>query len=211
MPSGPCAIEGCAQPALKRGWCSRHYQRWYNHGDPLGGRATPIPDEVQGAYLQSIIDAPWPDDCVVWPFSRTERGYGVATIDGVRIAAHRASCKLAHGEPPTPEHQAAHSCGKGDDGCVNPKHLRWATPMENAADMKVHGTVLVGSTNPAASLTDEQVLAIYALRGKQPQKHIAAMFGSTQATVADIHRGASWATVTGAVYARRYRETRAAA
>jgi hypothetical protein len=32
-----CAIEGCDRPAYARGWCERHYSRFKNHGDPLGG------------------------------------------------------------------------------------------------------------------------------------------------------------------------------
>lgn len=31
----PCAIDGCEKPVLGRGWCSMHYGRWRNHGDPL--------------------------------------------------------------------------------------------------------------------------------------------------------------------------------
>jgi hypothetical protein len=28
-----CAVDGCAQPARSRGWCRKHYHRWYRHGD----------------------------------------------------------------------------------------------------------------------------------------------------------------------------------
>jgi hypothetical protein len=28
-----CAIEDCAAPSRKRGWCEKHYQRWRVHGD----------------------------------------------------------------------------------------------------------------------------------------------------------------------------------
>lgn len=33
--SKTCAIEGCDLPAKSRGWCAKHYQRWYNseHAD----------------------------------------------------------------------------------------------------------------------------------------------------------------------------------
>ena len=30
-----CSVDGCERPAYARGWCSRHYQRWRNNGDPL--------------------------------------------------------------------------------------------------------------------------------------------------------------------------------
>lgn len=30
-----CKIEGCENNARSYGWCSKHYQRWVAHGDPL--------------------------------------------------------------------------------------------------------------------------------------------------------------------------------
>ena len=33
----PCSIPDCARPAVTRGWCARHYQRWRETGDPLHG------------------------------------------------------------------------------------------------------------------------------------------------------------------------------
>lgn len=29
-----CSIEGCDKPVIARGWCSKHYSLWYDHGDP---------------------------------------------------------------------------------------------------------------------------------------------------------------------------------
>lgn len=29
-----CKIKDCYSPSLARGWCRRHYGRWYAHGDP---------------------------------------------------------------------------------------------------------------------------------------------------------------------------------
>lgn len=31
-----CAVPGCERHAIKRGWCSAHYQRWRKYGDPTG-------------------------------------------------------------------------------------------------------------------------------------------------------------------------------
>ena len=33
MPS-QCAVNGCNEISVIRGWCSKHYQRWRRHGDP---------------------------------------------------------------------------------------------------------------------------------------------------------------------------------
>lgn len=35
MTKSICSIENCERPVTGRGWCSMHYQRWLNHGDPL--------------------------------------------------------------------------------------------------------------------------------------------------------------------------------
>ena len=35
MVKATCKIEDCPEPAAGRGWCSMHYQRWQNNGDPL--------------------------------------------------------------------------------------------------------------------------------------------------------------------------------
>jgi hypothetical protein len=38
-----CSIEGCTKPSKARRFCDAHWARWARHGDPLGGKATPIP------------------------------------------------------------------------------------------------------------------------------------------------------------------------
>lgn len=48
-----CSIEGCDEEALCRGWCSKHYQRWLNNGDPRVARSK-RPDGaggVTGGYV----------------------------------------------------------------------------------------------------------------------------------------------------------------
>jgi len=35
MTKATCSIEGCDGEVIARGWCQKHYGRWYAHGDPL--------------------------------------------------------------------------------------------------------------------------------------------------------------------------------
>lgn len=36
-----CTVAGCDNKTVARGMCNRHYLRWRNHGDPLGGGSSP--------------------------------------------------------------------------------------------------------------------------------------------------------------------------
>ena len=95
------------------------------------------------------------DDCVLWPYSTDTKGYAQVTV-GVRQIkkANRIMCELAYGPPPTPRHQAAHSCGIRH--CINPRHLSWKTQSENEADKKIHGTLVQNYWGRAGKLSQEQ-------------------------------------------------------
>lgn len=87
------------------------------------------------------------DQCVEWPFAvRASSGYGAMNVGlGAakrNIDAHVYVCVLAHGDRPTAQHQAAHSCGR--KLCCNGRHIRWATALENMADAVAHGTLRGG-------------------------------------------------------------------
>lgn len=46
-----CSIADCERKVVARGWCNRHYLRWSNHGDPLGGgpELNPAEDHDDGS------------------------------------------------------------------------------------------------------------------------------------------------------------------
>src|SRR5690606_6465223 len=117
------------------------------------------------------------DDCLKWPFGVGDHGRGIVTISGSTVSAPRAMCKSAHGEPPAPYHQAAHSCGNGHLGCMNPKHLRWATVRENELDKIIHGTVRRGSDINTAKVTAEEVIQIREMAGSVKVRLISERFG----------------------------------
>lgn len=183
-----CGIEGCGKRRHSRGWCRAHYTRWQRHGDPLAGGT---PDGAPLAFLLNTL-AIETDDCIAWPFNRNSAGYGAVWIDGKKRPVHRVVCARAHGEPPTPEHEAAHSCGNGHLGCINRKHLCWKTAVENAADKLTHGTDGRGEKNTSAKLTESDVLEIRRLRGIETQRSVAAMFGVGRTTVGMIQCRRNW-------------------
>ena len=187
MPS--CAIEGCAGPVASRGWCEAHYRRWLRHGDPCAGRA--LKGEAR-RFLDSAL-AYDGADCLIWPFQRDRDGYALISHDGRPQRVQRIICRERCGEPPTPGHEVAHSCGRGRNGCVTPGHLRWATSKENSADAALHGTQVRGQRQGNAKLTDQQARDILALRGKRNLREIAAEFDVSIPTVSAIHTGRNWA------------------
>jgi hypothetical protein len=185
-----CTIAECGRPHHARGWCLKHYLRWRNHDDPLYVDGT-SPGEAQ-KYFWGVVLSHQSAECLFWPFGRNENGYGMISHEGRNWIASRLACQLVNGQPPTPDHEAAHSCGKGHLGCVNPHHVDWKTHIENMADALVHGTMGPGEKAPAAKLTDPQVREIIALKGQMLQREIAARFGIRQSQVSMIHRGKSW-------------------
>lgn len=117
------------------------------------------------------------DECLIWPFCRDGRvGRGRLGVGGIQYWAHRLMCELAHGKPPSPKHQARHSCGNGHLGCVNPKHLSWATNSENQSDRRQHGTQK-GAKGSRATITPADIAEIQAKRGIETQMSMAKRLG----------------------------------
>lgn len=134
----PCKIEDCSSPSRRLGWCAKHYARFRKHGDPLALKRAP--NGVPLDWLLCHVGHAG-EDCLIWPFHRDEKGRARVDVDRHQKNAARVMCEKANGPAPSPEHQAAHSCGKGHEGCVHPGHLLWKTPAENQADRLIHGTM----------------------------------------------------------------------
>lgn len=105
--------------------------------------------------------------------------------------AARFVCEQRHGPPPTPRHEAAHSCGKGHEGCVNGSHLSWKLPVDNHADMVVHGTAPIGERHPASRLKAVDVAAIRASKGVL-QQELADRYGVSRQHIGNIKAARKW-------------------
>lgn len=184
-----CAVQDCDGSAARRGWCVKHYTRFLRHGHPEGGG-------YGRGHVQEWLQkhASWDgEECLIWPFYCDPNGYGRVSHDGRDQIAARVMCALAHGQPPTERHEAAHSCGQGHAGCVNPKHLRWATPHENQMDKAFHGTDTRGEKAWNAKLTEADVKNIRErLSHGESQRSIASDFGVHQVSVSLINRRINW-------------------
>src|SRR5690606_2800217 len=113
-----CSADGCRKAVATRGLCTGHYTRLIRHGDiyrggPLQKRKSTKYTNAQ--WLSDHVDHNG-DECLIWPFGRFANGYGQVCINKVNKVASREMCILANGEPPSPSHEAAHSCGNGHLG-----------------------------------------------------------------------------------------------
>lgn len=184
-----CSVSECQKISYCRGYCKAHYSRLWRNGDPVAGRTghgEPMRWLVAHRDYQS-------DECLLWPFRKRWNGYGDLRIGSRSIAASRKMCELAHGLPRTPGNAAAHSCGNGFGGCVNPRHLRWATKSENEQEKLWHGTSNRGERHGMAKLTAADVVSMRSMQGTRTQKDVAALFGVGRAAVYSIWSRKNWA------------------
>lgn len=184
-----CAVDNCDKPARTAGLCVAHYKRKWRHGDPLGGQRD------RGIPLQWVRDhvSYKGDECLIWPFARMKNGYGSIGAGGKVHIVSRLMCEMVNGPPVMASHHAAHSCGNGRGGCVNPNHLRWATPTENSLDRFQHGTMPTGEQHHRAKLTDEAVSHIRAMKGRVVQRELAEQYGVTRSLISMVQSGKHWA------------------
>lgn len=147
-----CQIPDCDRPFYAKGYCSTHYDRLRRYGDPthVSPRYTPAGECMGWIEKHKAYDG---DACLTWPYGRNSKGYGTVKVDRKTVSVHRIMCEAVNGPAPSPKHHAAHSCGRGMDGCVNPRHLRWATPAENIGDKELHGT----NRSRLSRLDDEKI------------------------------------------------------
>ena len=183
-----CSVADCTKLAWARGLCPMHLRRFKRYGDPLGGGT------FAGEPLKFAETAAQTEEqhCILWPFAKDQYGYGRICNKGV----HRLVCEIAHGIAPSGRHEAAHSCGNGHLGCINPHHLRWATHRENHGDRAFHGTNNAGETHGASKLNDEAVREIRSrFAVGEAKASIARSFGVSESNVRKVLSGKSWGHV----------------
>lgn len=174
-----CKFDGCnSREHSREGYCSAHARK-FRAGLPLSDVK---PFHSYLPWLQDRIN--WDsDECLIWPFSRNKAGYGQVHFAGKQANAHRAMCILAHGAPPFDRAEAAHNCGHGHLGCVNPRHLEWKTASANNLDKLRHGTMRRGDNHPNMKLSYEDVQAIRILSKGIHRNLIARVYDVSPITV----------------------------
>lgn len=183
-----CCVEGCDKPIKTRERCNAHYLAAWRRGEITRVQA------VRGAGRIFIRQALLMEtgECIIWPFGRSHDGYPVINMDGVSMHGHRYVCAQAHGHPPDGM-LALHSCHT--PACVNKRHLRWGTPMDNINDRKSSPRRPVGIRGPSARLTVQQVREMRAIYPRQSMQELGDHYGVTRATVHRIIHRRSWSNI----------------
>lgn len=187
----PCSIDGCTYPLYAKGLCQPHYNRNRKHGSPLGGRT------AWGAVKRWIEEVAIPysgSDCLIFPFSRNQDGYGMVGYDGRHRAAHVAVIEATKGEKPISDYECRHTCGNGHLGCVAPSHLEWGSHAQNMADAVAHGTARnrprYGRDHHDFRATDDVVSKILVdLTSGMTQLAVAEKYGFAQSHISRIKNG----------------------
>lgn len=185
-----CSVPICDKEHLAKGLCSVHYQRVRRYGSPAPrSRSYKLP------VLQNNIKHTG-KNCTSFGLAQNANGYVKIYYKGKHTSAHRVMCILANGEPPTGKNVAAHTCGRGKEGCLNPNHLCWTNAQGNADDAVKHGVILRGENNPTAVLTKTEVMEIrehpktYGYR-----KKLAARYDVSVACIKAVVAGRTWSHI----------------
>jgi hypothetical protein len=91
--------------------------------------------ELNAKFRAKVDASGGKDACHIWTGTRNKAGYGMISLGGYTVLAHRMAHALATGDVATAV--VMHSCD--NPSCVNPAHLRSGTHMENMADMRAKG------------------------------------------------------------------------
>lgn len=138
-----------------------------------------------------------------WEWNAAYRGkYGVFSIKGKNIDAHRVSYTLFKGEIPENMY-VCHTCD--NTKCVNPNHLFLGTHSDNMKDAFKKGRLNIPTTSQFkvghkainSNLSDEVVkrIKLLLLNKTITLKEIAIMFNVKYQTIRDINCGRSYINI----------------
>lgn len=130
--------------------------------------------------------------CHLWTGLKHKQGYGLLSVEGRLVLAHRVAYVLAHG-PIDDDRHVLHRCDTPQ--CVNHEHLFLGDHDANMADManKGRGRTRDGVNHRCAKLNPDKVRAIRA--DDRLQRNIAIEYGVSGAVISAIKRRKIWKNV----------------
>lgn len=191
-----CSIVGCGKPlkAGRRLYCSMHAER-QRRGISMQAERIISDPKLISEFFESLERGV--RECIIWPFGRSPDGYALHYSGGYDSRlVHRNVCIKFNGFPSYPATDAAHICGNGNLGCVNPDHLEWKSHAANMADMILHGTSPKGSRNGQSRLTASAVMQMRELRKSgETYEELSKRFSVSISTAFNACSGKTWSHI----------------
>ena len=169
---------------------------------PTGRRAPNGGHTALIEHLVSIADG-LDDSCIYWPDGwaravsggRSVPGYARITSGPWAGCAHHYILHLNGMKRPDEMSVARHTCGRGQWGCVHPRHVTWGTHRENMKDRSALGEQRWdGERNSRAKLSASDVSYIRsAMKAGVSQSDLAKRYGVAQSSISHLKTGATWA------------------
>ena len=180
-----CSIEDCNRKHYGKGWCVKHYKRWWRYGDPLSVKL--IRGSIEKSFFAKF-ERVTESGCWIWTAGLHKQRYGAIWNKD----AHRVSWEIHHGEIP----DGLHVCHRCDvPSCVNPNHLFLGTHQDNMDDMVKKGRQRTpnGESHARSKITENDVreMRVASDAGVSRAK-LASKYGLHCAHVGLIVRRKSW-------------------
>jgi len=142
-------------------------------------------------YTSLLRHAKYEGNCLIFQGCKDKDGYGLSSIKGVKMPAHRAAWILGKGVQLNTQEYVLHTCG--NRACIDLDHLYVGTQKQNVQDQKNAGTFVEGENSGSAILTKDNVLEI---RTKELSiREYATKFNVSYHTVWDVSNHRSWRSI----------------
>lgn len=178
-----CSVDGCSKRTVGRGWCRKHYSRWYK-GNPV---VMPLLRERTIERLEKNSTPEPNSGCWLWLGVIGGAGYGRIKYKGQPWIVHRLAWTVHKGTIP----EGAMVCHKCDvRSCINPDHLYIGDQETNMSDMVQRSRQAFGERHGFAILDENQIEKIKC--DNRPDRIIAEELGVARSTIQAAKTGRTW-------------------